>query len=120
MTINELQIFLNSDEVHGSLAAMDLDASDAYMLFTLIDTAKKDIINIDEFTMGCMKLAGGAKGLDLAMLLSYSQWTMSKLKDLCDYTTAELGILHSAVAPGVPITNIPQVFEESAGSSPRR
>jgi len=54
--------------VHEYFALLDLDISDAYMLFTLLDEDESGGIDIEEFVEGCLRLKGAARSIDLAIL----------------------------------------------------
>jgi len=49
--------------------AIDLDVSEARGLFKLLDLDESGSISVDEFVMGCLRLRGGAKAIDLATLM---------------------------------------------------
>jgi len=49
--------------------AIDLDVSEARGLFKLLDLDNSGSITVDEFVMGCLRLRGPAKAIDLATLM---------------------------------------------------
>lgn len=51
------------------LASMELDASDAFNLFTLIDNSHDGQLSLDELTTGVAKLKGSARSIDLLTLM---------------------------------------------------
>jgi hypothetical protein len=82
------EIFRKSDEDHGGniswekfeshledntmtavFNAIDVDQSAARALFELIDIDGVGVINQDEFILGCLRLKGQAKAMDLATLM---------------------------------------------------
>lgn len=69
ITIKELEKVMNDKAMQAYLEALELDASDAWTLFKLLDTDAKHTIDCDDFMMGCMRLKGAAKAIDVAQLL---------------------------------------------------
>jgi len=65
----ELSCHLQDRKVKAYFQAMDLDISQAHVLFELLDANGNNSISLDEFCQGCMRLKGGAKSVDLNMLL---------------------------------------------------
>jgi hypothetical protein len=49
--------------------AVDLDPNEAGGLFKLLDLDESGTINVDEFVMGCLRLRGPAKAIDMATLM---------------------------------------------------
>merc|ERR1740121_2840658 len=50
------------------LASLDLEISDVDAFFNLLDYDGNGAVDIDEFTLGCMRLKGTARSLDVARL----------------------------------------------------
>merc|ERR1712113_763807 len=69
LTQEELQQHLDSPIVRARLAAIDMEVYEARGLFGLLDLSENGCISIDEFVIGCMRLKGGAKQIDLATLM---------------------------------------------------
>lgn len=65
VTLHELESRINDDAVQAVFASMDIDTSDAWMLFKLLDSDEGNELDIEEFVMGLMKLKGNAKRADL-------------------------------------------------------
>jgi len=65
VTIDELEARINDDAVQAVFASMDIDTSDAWMLFKLLDSDEGNELDVEEFVMGLMKLKGNAKRADL-------------------------------------------------------
>lgn len=73
----ELSRHLQDRKVKAYFQAMDLDISQAHVLFELLDANGNNSISLDEFCQGCIRLKGSAKSVDLNMLLM-------KNRRLCD------------------------------------
>eukprot|EP00747_Dinoflagellata_sp_TGD_P063375 gnl/TRDRNA2_/TRDRNA2_153416_c1_seq2.p1 gnl/TRDRNA2_/TRDRNA2_153416_c1~~gnl/TRDRNA2_/TRDRNA2_153416_c1_seq2.p1 ORF type:complete len:153 (+),score=27.08 gnl/TRDRNA2_/TRDRNA2_153416_c1_seq2:44-460(+) len=68
----ELQKYLANEHVSAYMAANDLDVSDAAAIFHLIDVDKSGTVTIEEFCLGCLRLRGPAKCLDVVHMLQES------------------------------------------------
>lgn len=60
---------LQDPEITLYLKSVDLDVSEAHGLFQLLDTDDSGIVEAEEFVMGCLRLRGVAKAVDLASLM---------------------------------------------------
>merc|ERR1711939_707426 len=67
ITIKEFQDHLSSDIAKGFLVLLDIDETDAWMLFNMIDTDGSHSIDAEEFVDGCMRLKGPVKAIDFAV-----------------------------------------------------
>eukprot|EP00929_Paragymnodinium_shiwhaense_P074714 TRINITY_DN38242_c0_g2_i1.p1 TRINITY_DN38242_c0_g2~~TRINITY_DN38242_c0_g2_i1.p1 ORF type:complete len:674 (+),score=102.42 TRINITY_DN38242_c0_g2_i1:97-2118(+) len=72
ISYHEMEDHLTSEQAVQLFAMLDLQISEVWELFKLLDTDGTSTIDIDEFVIGCMRLRGGAKALDMAKL-SYEQ-----------------------------------------------
>eukprot|EP00929_Paragymnodinium_shiwhaense_P094209 TRINITY_DN54646_c0_g1_i1.p1 TRINITY_DN54646_c0_g1~~TRINITY_DN54646_c0_g1_i1.p1 ORF type:complete len:648 (-),score=116.55 TRINITY_DN54646_c0_g1_i1:536-2479(-) len=70
ITYDELAKYLSDEQAAGFFAALDIDISDVWTLFKLLDEKESRIIDIDEFVGGCCRLKGEARSIDVA-LMSY-------------------------------------------------
>merc|ERR1719329_756300 len=60
---------LNDERMQAYFRVLDLNITDAKDLFRILDADKDGTIDIEEFTTGCQKLRGGAKGIDVVTLM---------------------------------------------------
>lgn len=65
----EFEKHIEDSQMDVLFKAVDLDRSEARGLFELIDIENKGEISREDFIMGCLRLKGGAKALDLATLM---------------------------------------------------
>merc|ERR1712176_831694 len=65
----EFRAHLENQKVRAYFQTLDLDVSQAHVLFALLDADGSNQVTIDEFLDGCMRLKGQAKSIDLNMLL---------------------------------------------------
>merc|ERR1719491_1999375 len=65
---------------------LDMDISEARGLFTLLDTDCSGEVDAEEFVMGCLRLQGAAKAIDLATLMYFnkriSNWWQTQMADV--------------------------------------
>eukprot|EP00929_Paragymnodinium_shiwhaense_P047620 TRINITY_DN24145_c0_g2_i3.p1 TRINITY_DN24145_c0_g2~~TRINITY_DN24145_c0_g2_i3.p1 ORF type:complete len:273 (+),score=47.74 TRINITY_DN24145_c0_g2_i3:215-1033(+) len=70
ITYHELEAYLADEQAAGFFAALDIDISDVWTLFKLLDDKESRVIDIEEFVGGCCRLKGEARSIDVA-LMSY-------------------------------------------------
>ncbi|CAE8590033.1 unnamed protein product [Polarella glacialis] len=64
----EFELALQDPRMHAFLTAMELEISDAHGLFQVLDTDQAGSIEYEEFILGCLRLRGGAKSMDMVKL----------------------------------------------------
>lgn len=69
LTWNEFKQLLTDDRVTIYLSTLELDISEAQVLFRLLDSENTDEVSIDYFVWGCMRFKGAAKSIDMCTLL---------------------------------------------------
>ena len=69
ITWEAFQSELDNPDLRDYFKAVDLSIDEAQFLFTLIDIDESDRLTPDEFVNGCLRLKGGARALDLAVLM---------------------------------------------------
>eukprot|EP00929_Paragymnodinium_shiwhaense_P093662 TRINITY_DN53887_c0_g3_i1.p1 TRINITY_DN53887_c0_g3~~TRINITY_DN53887_c0_g3_i1.p1 ORF type:complete len:650 (-),score=81.18 TRINITY_DN53887_c0_g3_i1:203-2152(-) len=72
ITFDDLEEFLSDPKAIGFFGALDIDISDVWTLFKLLDESESRIVNLEEFVSGCFRLKGSARSLDVA-LMGYEQ-----------------------------------------------
>eukprot|EP00913_Durusdinium_trenchii_P003340 g3092.t1 len=90
ITFEEFTNHLEDVRVQAFLRSMGLDGVEAVRLFKLLDADCNGEIEINEFVSGCMVLRGGAKTLDLAMLLMEQQKAMTRWMSFMSYVELRL------------------------------
>lgn len=70
ITLDVLELLLEAEQTRAYFSALQLDISDAWTLFKLIDKDNDGVIEIEEFVEGCEQLRGAARNLDLANIKS--------------------------------------------------
>mmetsp|Transcript_29669 Transcript_29669/g.81204 ORF Transcript_29669/g.81204 Transcript_29669/m.81204 type:complete len:856 (-) Transcript_29669:194-2761(-) len=96
----EFESHLEDQRVKAYLATLELDISEAYGLFKLLNITGDDEVAIDAFVMGCMRLKGPAKSIDVCTLLYENRQLAEQILCLKEYTEDQLHRI--TVALGLP------------------
>merc|ERR1712032_966874 len=107
ITWDEFSKIVNDDQMKEYFMAVDIDVTEAEGLFHLLDINDSGHVGIEEFIMGCMRLKGTAKSIDLANMLyqqkrerlrfdAFSEDTKSGLKDIKHQLKVVTRVLASA------------------------
>mmetsp|Transcript_22649 Transcript_22649/g.56522 ORF Transcript_22649/g.56522 Transcript_22649/m.56522 type:complete len:192 (+) Transcript_22649:2-577(+) len=78
----EFSAHLQNQKVKAYFQALDLDVSQAHVLFDLLDVDGSDSVTIDEFLEGCMRLKGHARSIDLNMLIYMNKKVLDQFQHL--------------------------------------
>ncbi|CAK0811696.1 unnamed protein product [Prorocentrum cordatum] len=68
----------------SSFHALGLEVTDVRTLFLLLDRDRKGFINVDEFLLGCFRLKGEARTLDIMKLQYQCEFIMHNLVNVVD------------------------------------
>jgi len=68
LAYGDLENILMNKKTKAYMATLDLDVTDAWELFKLLDTDESAMIDVDEFLSGILRLKGMAKSIDMAKL----------------------------------------------------
>lgn len=79
--LEQFLAYLDLPERRALFATLGLEISDAVSFFDSLDVDGSRVLEREEFVMGCMKLRGGAKTLDIATVLREIKSVMEKLVD---------------------------------------
>jgi len=82
LTIAELEEHFDNPLVKAYFESMDIDVNDAWTLFSLLDTKNTQIIDLEEFVTGCLRLKGSAKAVDIVKMSFEGRWVAHKLHNL--------------------------------------
>merc|ERR1712008_522639 len=94
----EFEAHLNDHHVIAYFAALELDVAEARGLFELLDTEESNEVPIDEFVVGCFRLKGGAKGIDLAALMYENKKMMKAIRGFMHMSEDRLGAVDQTLA----------------------
>merc|ERR1711937_184734 len=84
------------------LRAIGLEVNEALGLFKLLDVDETNEVSIQEFVVGCMRLKGGAKSIDLATLMYENKRTMERFKTFEDFCRDRFGRLFRCMVMASP------------------
>jgi len=79
ISLDEFVDLLEKPDMVAYLEGMGIDSSEAKGLFRLLDDDGSGVVSIDEFVTGFMRLKGGAKAVDMVMLLYENRKICKKL-----------------------------------------
>merc|ERR1719443_1298765 len=82
ITRTEFEATLQSEEGLAYLSGLEMEVSDAWVLFKLLDIDGGGVIETEEFVQGCLRLRGAAKSVDVARILSEHRWIMRKIDEI--------------------------------------
>jgi len=68
ISMQEFEEHLSDKTVQAFFALLELDTSDAWTLFKLMDADGSGVLDANEFVRGCLQLKGPARSIDLAKL----------------------------------------------------
>jgi len=89
---------VNSPEMLAFTSSLEIDISDAEEFFRLISCNGRDPVNAETFVIGCMKLKGPAKSLDLLGLVEATMKGNYQTTHFMKYCKEELGAIGHAVS----------------------
>eukprot|EP00931_Biecheleriopsis_adriatica_P078364 TRINITY_DN51822_c0_g1_i1.p1 TRINITY_DN51822_c0_g1~~TRINITY_DN51822_c0_g1_i1.p1 ORF type:complete len:594 (-),score=98.31 TRINITY_DN51822_c0_g1_i1:287-2068(-) len=84
ITIAEFERTLSDEHMKAYLASIDVNAEDAWTLFSLIDKDMSGVIDLDEFVAGCLNLRGPAKAVHIAKMGYENKHMRQMVKTLLD------------------------------------
>lgn len=100
LSIEEFETHLKDERVKSFFSSLELDVKQARTLFKLLDADGSNEVGIEEFVHGCLRLKGGAKSVDVHMLLLQSERMMDQVDSLEEHTKASLSLLIAERARG--------------------
>eukprot|EP00415_Alexandrium_ostenfeldii_P002421 UN2421 len=80
----EFKQHLKIPKVSAYFRALELDVSQAHVLFRLLDRDGSNEVSLDEFLAGCNRLKGRAKSLEVNMLLYENKRLFNRLNDFME------------------------------------
>jgi hypothetical protein len=115
---------LENVQMKSYFKSVDLDISEAKNLFRLLDVDDCGSIQAEDFVMGCLRLRGSAKAIDLATLMletrryhRKTQAQIGKLQELVQRMDHDAGTRGSALASVARRSDPGHPFFGSAGNS---
>lgn len=79
---SEFEAVVTHPTAHVEMESLGIDVEDATELFECLDPDRTNMISIDDFIFGCMKVKGGAKSVDIVTLLLDSRRLKSSMEEI--------------------------------------
>jgi len=79
ITLFDLERKLADRTMTAWFEVLEIEVTDAWTLFKLLDTHERNAIDIGDFVEGCLRLKGSARSLDMARMMYENRWMMNKL-----------------------------------------
>jgi len=89
ITIDEFIACAKDSKMSSYLCALGIDTLETAQLFAYLDRDQSGEIELQEFIDGCIKLRGGAKSIDLHLLMFALEGEYKKISSLVDATLTE-------------------------------
>lgn len=86
----EFQEHLKVPKVAAYFRSLELDMTQAHVLFKLLDRDGNGEVSLDEFLAGCLRLKGQAKSLEVNMLLYENKRLFTKISDFMEVMGEQL------------------------------
>jgi len=102
ITFDEFERHLSDRRVRAHLASLGIEVDKAEGLFRLLDMDDSNSIGLQEFVIGCLRLKGGAKAIDLVTLMYENKRLLGQFRALFDTLKRQLSIgvaHHEAIPP---------------------
>lgn len=97
ISLKELEQNIDKKSVTTYFEALELDVHDAWTFFKLLDTDGGAAIEIEEFLMGCLRLRGPARALDLAKMQHEQNWMSQQLGQFMGHVEVNLKKLETGI-----------------------
>ena len=98
--LQEFTFALEKEEVVVLFGALGLDVSDATRVFHILDANENNVLEIDEFVMGCQAFEGTATALDLVRLTSEVGRTRKQVSHLVCQGAQQIRMIMALMASG--------------------
>jgi len=90
---------LKDDNLLLFFQALEIDVHDAKEFFRLLDTDQGGVVDFEELLMGCMKMKGAAKSLDMMRVMQDTRRLLRKMTDIAEFLDERFGIDDSSSIP---------------------
>lgn len=105
ITYDMLQEQFSTPAVREYFESLGLDISDAWSFFKLLDMDGGGAVEIEEFLMGCLRLRGNARAMDIAKLMFDQNWLIKSQGQFQKFVEAELLKLNMQVGMIMPVAS---------------
>jgi len=120
LTRDEMNKYLKDPRVTTYMATHQLDVSDVSLMFKLLDTDNTGHVDMEEFVLGCLRLKGHARCLDITRMYECLDTMHRNLADLLDSFSKQNGCLQvMAPCDSKAESSKPPSYHLEAGVHPR-
>jgi len=81
LSLEEFEKHIEDEKLTAFLSSFGLDVGEVRTLFTLLDVDRTGEVDLEEFVSGCLRLKGGAKSLDMAILKYQVEFILHNIQD---------------------------------------
>mmetsp|Transcript_27550 Transcript_27550/g.69165 ORF Transcript_27550/g.69165 Transcript_27550/m.69165 type:complete len:762 (-) Transcript_27550:120-2405(-) len=100
LEMKEFEILMEDPRVKAWFRTMGLQVETAKHLFRLLDLDNSCSVSSSEFVMGCLRLQGGAKNVDVATLMYENKRMMLKWTAFMEFVEDQFSELKNFIAEG--------------------
>lgn len=97
VTFDMLQEQFSTPAVREYFESLGLDVSDAWSFFKLLDVDGGGAVEIEEFLLGCLRLRGQARAMDIAKLMFDQNWLIKSQGKFQHFVEEQLNKLSGEV-----------------------
>eukprot|EP00427_Karlodinium_veneficum_P027195 CAMPEP_0169200838 /NCGR_PEP_ID=MMETSP1016-20121227/10086_1 /TAXON_ID=342587 /ORGANISM="Karlodinium micrum, Strain CCMP2283" /LENGTH=644 /DNA_ID=CAMNT_0009277721 /DNA_START=145 /DNA_END=2078 /DNA_ORIENTATION=+ len=109
LTIHEFEAVVADPRVVAYFRSMGVHISTAYHLFRLLDLDNSNTVSSSEFVLGCLRLQGAAKNVDVATLMYENKRMMLKWVSFMDFVEEKFQEVFEAIRQVSPLATVPVV-----------
>lgn len=92
---------ISSKDVQAYFEVLGLDVDDAWSFFKLLDLDEGGEVEIEEFLMGCLRLRGNARAIDVGKIIHDQTWLIRNVGKFQTYVEVELRRIQEQIAHAV-------------------
>lgn len=110
----EFESHLQHPKVKAYFQTLDLDVTQAHIVFELLDVDGSNQVTVDEFLEGCMRLKGQARSVDVNMLLLLHKKLNAKFASFVKQVERDLCSVREHLGTAAPVQHEPGLHRKSA------
>lgn len=95
LTLCDFEEALKNRSIQDFFQSLEIDITDAWTIFKLLDQQGSQEVDLEEFVVGCLRLRGAATSVDLAKLMYDVDWLIKNLGAYFEYTEQEFRAIRS-------------------------
>lgn len=109
---------IKSPDIQAYFEVLGLDVDDAWSFFKLLDLDDGGDVEIEEFLMGCLRLRGTARAIDIGKIIHDQTWLIKNQGKFQTWVEVELRRIQELIASATgQIPSFPDSVNSQAGSS---